>query len=221
MSAEAAPEVLSTKPRLRGVIHQWSALGALIAGAFLVRATPAGPSRWAVLVYALSLLTLFSVSATYHRVSWRAGPRRWMRRLDHSAIFVLIAGTFTPLSLASVDQGQLALGLIWGAAAVGMIKSLLWPHAPKAFSALLYIAMGWSGVLLAPAIWAATGAVGLGLLVAGGVLYSIGALAYVLRRPNPVPGVFGYHEVFHALVVLAAALHFALVARTSPGTAKF
>lgn len=213
MRAAATPELLSTKPRLRGVIHQWSALVAVVAGAILVAATPAGPARWATLVYALSLVGLLGVSATYHRVSWRAGPRRWMRRLDHSAIFVLIAGTFTPLSLASREHQTLALALIWGAALLGTIKSMLWPGAPKALTALLYIAMGWSGVLLAPAIAAAAGGIGLLLLVAGGVLYSVGALAYVLKRPNPVPGVFGYHEVFHALVVLAAALHFALIVR--------
>jgi hemolysin III len=132
-----------------------------------------------------------------------------MRRLDHSAIFVLIAGTFTPFCLLLPgSRAATALALTWGGAALGLAQSLFWVHAPKPIVALLCVVLGWSAIPLMGTIRAATGALGLGLLLAGGALYSLGALAYALRRPNPVPGVFGYHEVFHALVVLASVCHF-------------
>jgi hemolysin III len=207
LSAEALPD----KPRLRGVIHQWSFFVALAGGLVLVATAPTTRATWGALIYALSLATLLGVSATYHRVSWQPGPRLWMRRLDHSAIFVLIAGTYTPLCLALPDGGALALAMIWGLAALGTLKSVLWPLAPKALVAALCVAMGWGGVLLVPTIQARSGAWGLAAVLAGGVLYSVGAVIYAAKRPNPVPGVFGYHEVFHALVVAAAALHFGVM----------
>ncbi len=201
------------KPLLRGVIHQNFFFVALVAGVALVAVSPPGRATWAALIYAASLVSLLGVSATYHRISWRPRARAWMRRLDHSAIFVLIAGTYTPFCLALPEGRTLALGLIWGSAAVGALKSMLWPFAPKWLVAGLCVAMGWGGLYLVPTISATTGPVGLGLIVAGGVLYSIGAVIYALKRPNPWPRTFGYHEIFHALVVAAAVLHFAVVMR--------
>lgn len=177
--------------------------------------TPAGPSRWAVLVYALSLVTLFAVSATYHRVSWREGPRRWMRRLDHSAIFRAHRRDLHAAELGLGGSRQAGARADPGRRGRGHDHPCCGRTRPRPsqrcsisrWAGAACCSRRRSGRPLRP--------VGLGLLVAGGVLYSVGALAYVLRRPNPVPGVFGYHEVFHALVVLAAALHFALVARAS------
>lgn len=208
---EAANIDVPTKPLWRGVIHQVFFFVALAAGVALVAAAP-GRARWAAAVYAASLVALLGVSALYHRRNWRPRPRVWMRRLDHSAIFVLIAGTYTPLCAATADRVALALWLVWGCAALGALKSMLWPYAPKWLVASLCVAMGWGGVVLTPALAARTGASGVSLMAAGGLLYSVGALVYALRRPNPFPGVFGYHEVFHALVVAAAACHFVLVA---------
>lgn len=201
------------RPRLRGVIHQAAFFIALAAGIGLVLYSPAGKPTWAALVYATSLVLLLGISATYHRVLWQPRARAWMRRLDHSAIFVLIAGTYTPFCLALPEGRVTALVGIWSAAAVGALKSILWPHAPKWIVAALCVAMGWGGLALVPTISATTGTVGLALIVLGGVLYSLGAVVYALRRPNPWPQTFGYHEIFHSLVVLAALLHFIVVLR--------
>jgi hemolysin III len=138
----------------------------------------------------------------------------WMRRLDHSMIFVLIAGTYTPFALL-VLHGALArtiLIVVWAGALGGTILNLVWVRAPKPVTAAVYIALGWVAVAAFPQMASAMGAVGVGLIAFGGVLYTAGAVIYALRRPNPVPGVFGYHEVFHTLVVVAAAAHFAAVA---------
>lgn len=203
------------KPRLRGVSHQIFFFVAVIAGAILVHGAPTPRGTWGAAVYATSLALLLGVSATYHRVDWQPRPRAWMRRLDHSAIFILIAGTYTPLCLA-LEESRWPLMMIWGVAAVGTFKSILWPGAPKWVMAGLGIAMGWGGLYLTPTIEARAGLAGLGMVLLGGLFYSAGAVIYALKRPNPVPGVFGYHEVFHALVVAAAALHFAVIAVVVP-----
>jgi hemolysin III len=166
------------------------------------------------MVYALSLSALFGVSALYHEVTWSVPVRRWMRRLDHSMIFLLIAGTYTPFGML-VLQGPLArvvLAVVWGGAILGMVLNLVWIDAPKWFSAIVYISLGWVAVASFPELLSELGATGTGLLVLGGVLYLAGAVVYALRRPDPAPEVFGYHEVFHALVIAAAVAHYAVVA---------
>ena len=201
------------KPRLRGVLHQIFFFVALAAALPLVQLAPAGAAPRAAAIYAASLCALLGVSALYHRRTWRSRSRVWMRRLDHAAIFVLIAGTYTPCCLALQGDRRLALWLVWAAAAAGALKAMLWPFSPKWVSAALCLLMGWGGVLIAPAVFRAAGAPGFALMAAGGLLYTVGALIYAAKRPNPIPGWFGYHEVFHALVVAAAVCHFALVAR--------
>jgi hemolysin III len=205
------------KPRLRGVLHEIFFFVAVAAGVSLVLAAPAGRATWAAGVYAASLAALLGVSALYHRRDWRPRPRAWMRRLDHSAIFALIAGTYTPFCAAQPEGRAFLLALVWGCAGLGVMKAMLWPFAPKWLSAGLCLLMGWGGVALTPTVAARGGAFGLALLLIGGLLYSVGAVIYALRRPNPVPGVFGYHEVFHALVVAAAICHFAVVAMVVAG----
>jgi hemolysin III len=202
------------KPRLRGVIHQYAFFVAVVLGGALVALAPGGKERFAAAIYALSVAGLLGTSALYHRRDWTLRARMWMRRLDHSMIFVLIAGTYTPFALL-VLHGTLArtiLIVVWAGALGGTILNLFWVRAPKAVTASVYIALGWVAIAAMPQMAREIGALGVGLILFGGVLYTAGAVIYAVRRPNPVPGVFGYHEVFHALVVAAAAAHFAAVA---------
>lgn len=194
--------------------HRWAFFASLIAGAALVRVAPSKRAVAATTVYALSLSALFGVSALYNEVMWSVPVRRWMRRLDHSMIFLLIAGTYTPFGLL-VLPGTLALvvlTLVWGGALLGMTLNMVWIDAPKWLSAIVYVSLGWVAVVAFPELVSQLGATATGLIVLGGVLYSAGAAVYALRRPDPTPEVFGYHEVFHALVIAAAVAHYAVVA---------
>jgi len=209
---ELRPEL---RPRLRGVSHQWAFVLSIPAGVALVVAADTLHARLAVGVYALSVAALFASSALYHRITW-ASPdaRRRMRRVDHSAIFVLIAGTYTPFALLAVGGmlGAAVLTGVWAGALAGIAVRVAWSDAPRWATTGPYVVLGWVGVAGLPVLWDALGPVGLVLLLAGGVLYTLGAVTYARRRPDPVPSVFGYHEVFHALVVGAVALHYACVA---------
>jgi hemolysin III len=208
------PAAIEPKPRLRGVLHQYAFFVALVLGAGLVAAAPGGRARVAASIYAVSVAGLLGTSALYHRRDWTVRARMWMRRLDHSMIFVLIAGTYTPFALLVLHGGlaRAILIVVWAGAALGTLLNLVWVRAPKPVTAAVYLALGWVAVAAMPQMARAIGAVGVGLVILGGVLYTAGAVIYAIRKPNPVPGVFGYHEVFHALVVAAAAAHFAAVA---------
>ncbi len=203
------------KPRLRGVVHQWAFLVACALGAALVLTAPQGRATVAAAIYAGSVAGLFGASALYHRVTWsRAAARAWMRRLDHSMIFVLIAGTYTPFALLVLD-GTLAtviLLVVWIGAALGIVFKLLWIGAPNWLSAVVYSALGCVSLVTFPELASGLGVVAVVLVAAGGLLYSAGAVVYASQRPDPVPTVFGYHEIFHVLVVAAAALQYAVVA---------
>jgi hemolysin III len=210
VSAPASPP---TKPLLRGVSHQVAAFLAAAGWVALVLLAPGARARVAALVYGGCLVALFATSALYHRPNWSPGPYRWMRRVDHSAIYLLIAGTYTPICLLLGDgPARWTLTLVWIAAALGIAMALAWPNAPRALRTTLYLALGWAALPLVPALGAALGVRALLLLAGGGALYTIGALIYATRRPDPFPRVFGYHEIFHALVVVAAALHFTVAA---------
>jgi hemolysin III len=205
----------SIKPRLRGVSHQWACLCSVPLGVALVLGAGSAHARLAVSVYPVSLVALFGVSALYHRVDWQSiSARRWMRRLDHSMIFMLIAGTYTPVALLAL-HGPLAtatLIAVWAGALAGVLFKLVWIDAPKSLFAVAYIALGWVAASAFPQLAAALGVVGLALFGLGGVLYTVGAVVYAVGRPDPVPAVFGYHEVFHALVIVAAALQYTVIA---------
>jgi hemolysin III len=202
-----------TKPLLRGVSHEIAAGVALAGLVALVLLAPGPRARVGALVYGLSLVALFSVSALYHRPTWSPRALLWMRRLDHSAIFLLIAGTFTPLCLLLGDsRAHTMLAVVWAGAGLGVLRALVWPRAPRLVATALYLVLGWAATPLVPAMYRALGAGSLALLAAGGLLYSAGAVIYATRRPDPFPKVFGYHEIFHALVVAAAGLHFAVAA---------
>ena len=201
-------------PRLRGVFHQYAFFGALAGGAVLVVLADGYRERFAVWVYAMALAAMFGASALYHRVRWRsAAARLRARRLDHAMIFVFIAGTYTPFSLLGFSGAlQVAvLVTVWSGAAVGLLLNLVWIEAPRWLSTVAYLAVGWVGVIAVPQVFGALGvAVGV-LLVVGAGLYTIGALAYASTWPNPFPATLGFHEVFHLLVVAAAATQFAAV----------
>ena len=218
--AESAKEVASeaiaaVKPKLRGVSHEWAFFVSLVLGAGLIVAAKTPKATLAVAIYAVSLSALLGTSALYHRVNWkRPEVRRWMRRLDHSMIFFLIAGTYTPFALLVLD-GPLAdaiLAVVWAGALIGAIVEMVWIEHPKWVAALVYMSLGWVAAVAFPGMWQEMGVGGTLLVAAGGLLYTVGAVVYATQRPNPNPRVFGYHEVFHALVILAAAAHFAAVA---------
>jgi hemolysin III len=203
------------KPRLRGVSHQWAFFVSLVTGGALVLAAPSGRATAAAAIYAATVAGLFGASALYHRINWStAGARRWMRRLDHSMIFLLIAGTYTPFAVL-VLHGPLSTAIlivVWAAAAAGIALKLAWIDAPKWLVALIYIAIGWVALAAFPQLLLRLGVTATAMVAAGGVLYTLGAIVYARKRPDPAPTVFGYHEVFHALVILAAALQYAVVA---------
>ena len=203
------------KPRLRGVSHQWAFFVSLVTGVALVVSAPTGRATAAAAIYAASVAGLFGASALYHRITWSsAGARRWMRRLDHSMIFILIAGTYTPFALLSLD-GAIATAIliaVWAGALAGIVMKLFWIDAPKWLVALTYVLLGWVAVAAFPELLDEIGVTATALVAAGGLLYTAGAVVYARRRPDPAPTVFGYHEVFHALVIAAAALQFAVVA---------
>jgi hemolysin III len=217
-TAKAAAEELQAKvkPKLRGVIHSYAFWVSLLAGMVLVfLVADDGTARLALGVYAISLSALLGTSALYHRINWeRPATRRWMRRLDHSMIFLLIAGTVTPFLVLVVD-GPLAdavLIAVWLGAIGGIVVETVWTESPKWVSAIVYVTVGLLGAIALPSIVVAAG-LGAGILIAvGGVFYIAGAVIYATGRPDPSPAVFGYHEIFHVLVVAAAASHFAAVA---------
>ena len=202
------------KPRLRGVSHQWAFFVSLLTGAALIVAAQGGREVLAVSIYAFSLSALLGTSALYHRVTWNEGQRRWMRRLDHTMIFVLIAGTYTPFALL-VMEGTLAevvLIGVWSLAVGGAVLNLAWWNAPKWFTSLVYISTGWVAIVALPQLWEQMGPVGVGLIALGGLLYTAGAVVYATKRPDPSPEVFGYHEIFHLFVIAAAAVQYAAIA---------
>ena len=211
--SEPGSALPGAKPKLRGVLHQWAAAGALGAGAALVSLARTPRIAAAVGVFAGSLVVLFAVSAVYHRVNWSAAARERMRRMDHASIFVLIAGTYTPIAVLALppESGQSLLLAVWGAALLGILQSLFWIRAPKAISAMLAVAVGWTIIPYLGTARASLSTAEFALIAAGGIAATAGAIAYALKRPNPWPGVLGYHEVFHALTIVGATLHFAAV----------
>jgi hemolysin III len=202
------------RPRLRGVFHQYAFFAALVAGVVLVALADSGRGRFAMWVYAVALAAMFGVSALYHRVTWRSTRvRMWMRRLDNLGILLLIAGTYTPFALLAFD-GALAtaiLVVVWIGAAVGLVFNLIWVDAPRWLRVPAFVALGWVGVAGVPQLLD-VGIAPTVLVFLGGALYTLGAVVYGLKRPDPRPAVFGYHEIFHLFVIAAAATHFVAVA---------
>jgi len=211
----AAETIKAVKPKFRGVSHEWAFFLSLGLGISLLLLADTPRKLLAVSIYAASLCALFGTSALYHRVNWKTSKARTlMKRLDHSMIFFLIAGTMTPFALLTMSGtwSTAILIAVWAGAAIGVLIELLWTTSPKWVSATIYVVVGWIGAVAFPQIVGTAGVVA-GLLIAtGGILYTVGAVVYATQRPDPNPTYFGYHEVFHLLVIAAAASHFAAIA---------
>jgi len=201
-------------PRLRGLLHAHAAWVAGVLAVVLVLLAPNGHARVAASIYGVGLVALFTVSATYHR--WRGDPRwkPWLRRMDHATIFVFIASSYTPVALLVLEPPMRTIVLVsvWAGAAAGVALSLAWISAPRLLNAVTYLAVGWVAVIALPELLDRVGVAPLVLLVTGGAFYTAGAIVYAIRKPNLWPRTFGFHEVFHALVIAAAAAHFIAMA---------
>jgi len=200
------------KPRLRGLLHLYAFGVAAVCGIVLSAVAAARPG-WtplvSVAVYSLTVCGQFGISALYHRRWWTPRGYQMMRRLDHSMIFLFIAGTYTPFSLLLLDQhtAVVILSIAWGGAVLGVGLKMAWPGSPRWLSVPLYIGLGWTAVAVLPEMLRHGGVAALVLLIVGGLAYSVGAVLYALRWPNPWPNTFGHHEFFHACTVLAALSH--------------
>ena len=218
-TAASTPEgteapLAANRPVLRGWLHLAAFVAVLVAGSILVSRAPTVGSGILLSIYVLSMALLFGVSAAFHRVRWKSVARRRMRRADHSAIFIGIAGSYTAVVGLTMTGWPrvIVLCFVWGGAAGGITLRQVWLDAPKWAVALPYVVVGWCAVAVTPELLHGLGGAGFGLLMAGGACYTIGAVVYALRRPNPFPSVFGYHEIFHALTIVAATLHFITIA---------
>jgi hemolysin III len=201
------------KPRWRGLLHFIFVFVSLAAGAVLLLVASSPRAAWAGLVYCLSLVGMYTISSTYHRRTWSDRGRERMRRLDHAGIFLLIAGTYTPVAALGIPgwQGTALLWAAWIGAALGVVHSLFFVNAFRKLNAVLYVAYGCMALPVLPTVIAGMGAMRTALIVAGGAVYITGAFVYGRKWPNPSATVFGYHEVFHAMVVVGSALHFATI----------
>jgi hemolysin III len=205
---------LEPRPLLRGVFHQWAFVASIAAGVVLVVLADGPLATFSSWVYAAALVAMFGASALYHRFPWKSTPRRlWARRLDHAMIFVFIAGSYTPFALLCFEgvTQWLVLVMVWSGAALGLFLELIWIESPRWLSAVAYITVGWVGVLAVPQMFSGVGVAGAVLLLVGGGIYTIGALIYACQWPNPFPRTFGFHEIFHLLVVAAAVTQFVAV----------
>jgi hemolysin III len=203
------------RPLHRGVSHRYAFFAALIAGPILVALAGDAMARRCAAVYSTGLAVMFGVSATLHSADWPPRMYSWLRRADHAAIFLCIAGTYTPFALLGLggEVGLKLAVLAWSVNGLGMVRALLWPHAPRAITATCFVAAGWVAVAYMPELRAAIDPGTFIMIIVGGVLFTIGAVIYLVKWPDPRPQVFGYHEVFHLVVIVACAWHFAAVAR--------
>jgi hemolysin III len=200
--------VAESKPTWRGWIHAGLFPFAIVAGIVLVSVADGTAAKWAAAVFATSSLLLFGNSALYHRFDWAPRTKVILKRIDHANIFLLIAGTYTPLAVLALPpaQGTLLLVLVWSGALLGIGFRVFWISAPRWLYVPLYLLLGWAAVMyLAPLLEAS--ATMMVLVLVGGLCYTVGAIVYGFKRPNPVPGVFGFHEIFHALTAVAFVCH--------------
>ncbi len=213
--AEAsAQEAAAGKPRLRGWIHAVMAPVALIVGLVLVIGSETTTAALTTAVFAPTTVVLFGTSAIYHRGTWSPAVHAVLRRLDHSNIFLVIAGTYTPLAALLLPEAtaRILLIVVWAGALAGLLARVFWMSAPRWFYVPVYIALGWVAIWFLPQFWTGGSPAIAGLVIAGGLGYTLGALAYGLKRPNPIPGWFGFHEIFHAGTVVGYGCHAAAIA---------
>jgi hemolysin III len=209
-------DTLQTPPLLRGWLHLGTAPVAMLAGSALVILAPTLQARFTIAIFTLSAVALFSVSATYHTINWTPNVKRVLRRLDHANIFLIIAGTYTPLTVLWLDEGiaTILLSLVWGGSVVGLLFRIFWLTAPRWLYVPIYIALGWAALLYLPDFYQTAGGLIVGLILAGGVLYSVGAIIYATKRPKLSQKYFGFHELFHSLTIAAFFCHYAAIAIT-------
>jgi hemolysin III len=205
--------LLVVKPRWRGVSHEVAAFVFPVLGLVLVAIAPTTAARWSALVYTVGVTAMYATSACYHRGNWTPPVRQRLRRLDHSMILVGIAATYTPIAVVGLDarSARILLSVVWPLAIAGIVVQMVWLHAPRWLVAGLYVIIGWTAVAFLPVLWDQLGVVTFSLIVCGGVVYSIGARVYSTRRPDPYPAVFGFHEVFHALVLAAGLIFYVAI----------
>jgi len=198
---------------MRGRLHQIAFICSIPAGVTLVALGKTGRARAAAGIYAVGVIALYGVSASYHRINWSPGARQWMRRLDHSTIFIFIAATYTPFSVLALHGAWRVsiLAAVWGAAWVGVVLKMLRLRAASRAGTALYVALGWTAVVALPQLVRNLSAVDVALLFLGGALYTTGAIIYALKRPNPDPRVFGYHELYHSFVIVGSLCHYVMI----------
>jgi hemolysin III len=211
-----ATAVAELKPRFRGWLHAYAAAISIASGAVLVAVAAAlrgGPAGATTGIYAATVTMLFGTSALYHRINWGPRAHSLMKRLDHSMIFVFIAGTYTPIAVLTLPHSSAAAVLIavWTGAIFGVLLKSMWPSAPAWLSVPCYIALGWVAVFVMPQLLHNAGVAAFVLIAAGGLLYTFGGIVYGLKRPNPLPEVFGFHEVFHLCTIVAAVCHYVAI----------
>jgi hemolysin III len=202
------------KPRLRGVLHQAAFVVAIVLAPLLIVGADGGRRRLAAAVFGVSVAACFGASALYHRVTWTPGVRLWMRRIDHAGVYLLIAGTYTPVCLLVLRGAwrPAVLTIIWVGAVTAIVIKFVWVAAPKWLAAGLGLALGWAAVVALPQLVGRLHPVAVILIVIGGLAYSAGAVVYARRRPDPAPAVFGYHELFHALTIVGVACQYVAIA---------
>jgi hemolysin III len=211
---ESDSSALPERPRFRGVLHLVAFFAACVIGAVFVAYADGGRVTVAAAIFAASVVTMLAISALYHRVIWGPRARLWLRRADHAGVYFLIAGTYTPVGLLAMHGvlQRVVLGIVWGGAFAAALTKFCWVHAPKWLSVALGISLGWVGVAAMPQLERHAGPGAVALLAAGGVAYTAGAIVYARRKPDPIPSVFGYHEVFHALTLVALACQYTAIA---------
>jgi hemolysin III len=202
------------KPLLRGVLHQVGFSVSLVVGTLLIVGADGARRHAAAAVFAGSVAVCFGASALYHRVTWTPRLRLWMRRVDHAGVYLLIAGTYTPVCLLVLDGSWrlVVLVMVYAGAGAAIVLKFAWVEAPKWVAAVLGIALGWAGIAVLPQLAVRLNPAAVALLGVGGLAYTAGAIIYARRRPNPLPAVFGYHELFHALTLVAVVCQYVAIA---------
>jgi hemolysin III len=202
-----------TKPKFRGISHEVAAFVFPVLGVLLIPIAKSGSVRWAIVVYTVGVTAMYATSACYHRGAWSDGTRLRLQRLDHSMIMIAIAATYTPVAVAVLSRrsATILLAVVWSLAVLGIIAKVTWLHAR--WLGLLYLAIGWLALAYVPTLWRSVGVASFMLIVLGGLVYSLGAAVFATHRPDPAPTVFGFHEVFHALVIAAGLIFYAAIVR--------
>lgn len=203
------------KPTYRGVLHSYAFFAAIPAALHLIINSGSRPVFWSMVVYSISLLGLLGTSSLYHRLQWTPNAQRAMGTLDRTMIYCFIAGTFTPFAVLAMTGllPVVLLSFLWGSVLLGAIVNVFWFNAPRWVHSALYLAISWAGIVTVPQLWTSIGPAGLFWMVVGGLLYSVGGIVYALKRPDPLPRIFGFHEIFHVFVTVGVAVHYAVISQ--------